>query len=91
MYLAEVSRFLLEPAPGHEGLARSVFSNVQHVVPYHAFAAISKPADAKWMRWHRNAAGGGRLRVHLRVLPGENENARVSVNHRIARIKIARR
>ena len=50
VYQAEVVRFLLKPAPGHEGFAKRVFDNVQHLVPYEAYAAISKPADAKWMR-----------------------------------------
>jgi len=50
VYQAEVVRFLLKPAPGHEDFAKRVFSNVQHLVPYEAYAAISKPADAKWMR-----------------------------------------
>jgi hypothetical protein len=27
-----------------------VFGNVQHLVPYEAYAAISRPADTKWMR-----------------------------------------
>ena len=50
VYQAEVVRFLLKPTPGHEGFAKRVFGNVQHLVPYEAYAAISKPADAKWMR-----------------------------------------
>jgi hypothetical protein len=50
VYQAEVVRFLLKPAPGHEDFAKCVFGNVQHLVPYEAYAAISKPADAKWMR-----------------------------------------
>jgi len=50
VYQAEVVRFLLRPAPGHEDFAKRVFGNVLHLVPYEAFAAISKPADAKWMR-----------------------------------------
>ena len=50
VYQAEVVRFLLKPMPGYEGFAKRVFGNVQHLVPYEAYAAISKPADAKWMR-----------------------------------------
>jgi hypothetical protein len=50
VYQAEVVRFLLKPTPGHEDFAKRVFGNVQHLVPYEAFAAIAKPADAKWMR-----------------------------------------
>jgi hypothetical protein len=50
VYQAEVVRFLLRPTPGHEDFAKRVFSNVQHLVPYEAYAAISKPADTKWMR-----------------------------------------
>ena len=50
VYQAEVVRFLLKPTPGHEGFAKRVFGNVQHLVPYEAYAAISKPADPKWMR-----------------------------------------
>jgi len=50
VYQAEVVRFLLKPTPGHEDFAKRVFGNVQHLVPYEAYAAISKPADAKWMR-----------------------------------------
>jgi hypothetical protein len=50
VYQAEVVRFLLRPTPGHEDFAKRVFANVQHLVPYEAYAAISKPADTKWMR-----------------------------------------
>jgi hypothetical protein len=50
VYLAEAVRLLLKPAPGHEGFAKRVFGNVQHLVPYEAYAAIATPADAKWMR-----------------------------------------
>jgi hypothetical protein len=50
LYQAEVVRFLLRPTPGHEDFAKRVFGNVQHLVPYEAYAAISKPADTKWMR-----------------------------------------
>ena len=30
--------------------AKRVFGNVQRPIPYKAYAAISKPADANWMR-----------------------------------------
>jgi len=50
VYQAEVVRFLLKPAAGHEGFAKRIFDNVQPLVPYEAYAAISKPAAAKWMR-----------------------------------------
>jgi hypothetical protein len=50
VYQAEVVRFLLKPTPSYEGCAKRVFANVQHLIPYEAYAAISKPADAKWMR-----------------------------------------
>jgi hypothetical protein len=50
VYQAEVVRFLLRPTPGHEDFAKRVFGNVQHLVPYEAYAAISRPADTKWMR-----------------------------------------
>ena len=50
VYQAEVVRFLLKPTPGHEDFAKRVFGNVQHLVPYEAYTAISKPADTKWMR-----------------------------------------
>ena len=50
VYQAEVVRFLLKPTPGYEGFTKRVFANVQHLVPYVAYADISKPADAKWMR-----------------------------------------
>jgi len=49
VYQAEVVRYLLKPVPAHEGFRRSVFSNVRHLVPDDAFAAVSKSADAKWM------------------------------------------
>ena len=39
VYQAEVVRFLLKPMPGHEGFAKGVFGNVQHLVPYEAYAA----------------------------------------------------
>ena len=39
VYQAEVVRFLLKPTPGHEGFAKGVFGNVQHLVPYEAYAA----------------------------------------------------
>ena len=47
VYQAEVVRF---PTPGREDFAKRVFGNVQHLVPYEAYAAISRPADTKWMR-----------------------------------------
>ena len=50
VYQAEVVRFPLKPTPGREGFAKCVFANVQHLVPYEAYAAIAKPADAKWIR-----------------------------------------
>jgi hypothetical protein len=50
VHQAEVVRFLLKPTLGHEVFAKRVFGNVQHLVPYEAYAAISKPADANWMR-----------------------------------------
>jgi hypothetical protein len=50
VYQAEVVRFLLKPTPGHEDFTKRVFGNVQHLVPYEAYAGNSKPADTKWMR-----------------------------------------
>jgi hypothetical protein len=50
VYQAEVVRFLLKPTPGHEGFAKGVFGNVQHLVPYEAYAAIAKPIDDKRLR-----------------------------------------
>jgi hypothetical protein len=50
VYQAEVVRFLLKPTPGYEGFAKGVFGNVQHLVPYEAYAAIAKPADDKRLR-----------------------------------------
>jgi hypothetical protein len=50
VYQAEVVRFLLKPTQGYEGFAKRVFGKVQHLVPYEAYAAISKSADTKWMR-----------------------------------------
>ena len=50
VYQAEVVRFLLRPTPGYEGFATAVFGNVQHLVPYEAYAAIAKPVDGKWLR-----------------------------------------
>ena len=47
VYQAEVVRFLLKSTPAHEGFAKRVFGNVQHLVPSEVHAAISKPADAK--------------------------------------------
>jgi hypothetical protein len=45
-----VVRFLLKPTPGHEGFAKGVFGNVQHLVPYEAYAAIAKPVEDKRLR-----------------------------------------
>jgi hypothetical protein len=50
VYQAEVVRFLLKPTPGYEGFAKGVFGNVQHLVPYEAYAAIAKPVEDKWLR-----------------------------------------
>jgi hypothetical protein len=50
VYQAEVVRFLLKPTPGCEGFAKGVFGNVQHLVPYEAYAAIAKPAEDKRLR-----------------------------------------
>jgi hypothetical protein len=32
VYQAELVSFLLKPAPGYEGFAKGIFSNVQHLI-----------------------------------------------------------
>jgi hypothetical protein len=49
VYQAEVVRFLL-PTPGYEGFAKAVFGNVQHLVPYEAYAAHRETGRRQWLR-----------------------------------------
>jgi hypothetical protein len=46
------AEFFFSPISLGQGfwLPKHVFGNVQHLIPYEAYAAIAKPADAKWMR-----------------------------------------
>jgi hypothetical protein len=50
VYQAEVVRSLLKPTPGNEGFAKGVFGNVQHLIPYEAYAVIAKPVEEKRLR-----------------------------------------